>query len=292
MEKINIQNLLQHWETIQELVGEKWQIFKQNPFVQSLRLDKPVTTLLMLWPALWGFFYAGGGFLIFIKLILLMVALRVACCLYDDITTPEVEVTGDRRHMAQPSVWVLVGAVLISAVIASQIYAGVLFLVLTWFVLVAIYPYLFKMIWWPQVYGGVIFGLWPALMGVTAGGDISFGSILICFAAFFWMIALETMRAGAFKAEDMANSLKSVALWMGDRSISFVVACFVLAFVFLVFSGMSVGAGGLYYGCLMVAQWLFIRHYHGEAETKISQETLFYATWVAILITIGLLIGA
>ena len=193
--------------------------------------------------------------------------------------------------MNKPSILLLIGAVIFGGVVASQIYPGVLFLVLTWIVLIAIYPYLFKIIWWPQIYGGVIFGLWPALIGITSAGDISFSSILICFAAFFWMISLETLKAGEYQSVDMANSLKSVALWMGNKSISFVVSCFILTFVFLIFSGIAAHSGGVYYGFLMAAQWMLMKNYHGYAEKEISQNTSADTVWVSLLVALGLLFG-
>lgn len=291
MKQVSIESIINHMQAIKELMAEKWAVFAGNKFVQSLRLDKPVTILFMMWPALWGFFYASGSFLNFLKLIILMVVLRVICFLYDDISTPEVEMTGNRRQMKQPSVFLLLGAVIFSAVVASQIYPWVLFLVLTWIVLIAVYPYLFKIVWWPQVYGGLVFGLWPALIGITSAGEVSFSSILICLAAFFWMISLETLKAGEYKSVDMANSLKSVALWMGNKSISFVVSCFVLTFVFLVFSGIAAHAGGIYYAFLMAAQWVLMRNYHGTAETEISHKTYASTIWVSLFIAFGLLFG-
>jgi 4-hydroxybenzoate polyprenyltransferase len=291
MKNISIESVIEQAKEIKSIALEKWTVFAENKFVQSVRLDKPLTILVMMWPALWGFFYASGGFLNFLKLIILMVTLRIICFLYDDIATPEIEVTGNRRQMNKPPLYLLIGAVIFSAIVASQIFPGVLFLVLTWIVLVAIYPYLFKIIWWPQIYGGVIFGLWPALIGITAAGEISFNSILICFAAFAWMISLETLKAGEYKSVDMANSLKSVALWMGNKSISFVVSCFILTFVFLVLSGMANHASGIYYAFLMVAQWMLIRHYHGEKEAEMCQKTYAETVWVSLLITLGILFG-
>ena len=289
MKNINIQNIIEQLKALQNAYIAKWQIFASNSLVQSLRLDKPLTILLMFWPALWGFFYGSSSLLIFLKLLLLMISLRIVSCLYDDITTPEIEITGDRRHMQKPPILFLLIGIVFSGVIASQIYPGVLFLILTWFILVAIYPYIFKMIWWPQVYGGVIFGLWPALIGVTSGGEISFNSILICFAAFFWMVALETAKASYYKNIDMDNSLKSVALWMGDKSISFMLAGFVLTFVFLVFSGMAVNASGFYYACLMLAELILIKSYYlgGEISPKIHLNKVY----ISALIAIGLLFG-
>lgn len=228
-----------------------------------LRLNRPATALLMLWPMLWGFLSpVHTPWMVLPLVILLAVTMRSASCLYLDLYNPAIEGETDCKNAA-PVLAFLLLMVLVSFLLAWAIGPTVLFLAIFWLIMVAAYPYLHQVTWYPQAFAGVIFGGWACLLGQGATGELSVELVFLFPAACLWVAAVETLKADIKRAQDAERGVKSVALVMGSWRVPFMSSCLVATLVLLVLTGIVISAGGLFYAALMAAQMLLGAAYYG-----------------------------
>lgn len=95
--------------------------------------------------------------------------------------------------------------------------------------LVAAYPFMKRITWWPQAWLGLVF-TWAALVGwVEVTGGMSAAGLLLYGGAFFWVIGYDTIYALQDKEDDALVGIRSSALAMGRHVKAGVGLCFVLA---------------------------------------------------------------
>lgn len=281
---------------------QKVQQFKVPPKVKelaiSLRMNRPASLLMMLWPMLWGFFTANGGSVFaLIPAVALIIAMRGASLLYEDLSNKNIELNPDpyapSEEAPQPSILALMCLSVATIALAYAIGGEVLTMVVLWGILVVCYPYLYKITWFPQFYAGVIFGGLPVLIGQAVGGDMNPSALVLFFVGFFWVTGIETLRADIKVAQDSRADLKSIILMLGEYRIPFMSGCFSLTQVLLIITGMVKDANGLYYASLMLAQGILSHAYYGiQLEEKQTARLTFRRTALAGLIaTVGFMLG-
>lgn len=229
-----------------------------------LRLNRPATALLMVWPMLWGFYSPAHTHWGLMPLVVLMaVTMRSASCLYIDLYNPAIEGESDCKNARAPVLAFLVLMLALSFLLAWINGPIVMFLAICWFIMVAAYPYLHQLTWYPQAFAGVIFGGWSCLMGQGASGGLSVELVFLFLAGSFWVAAVETLKADIKRSQDAEKGVKSVALVMGTWRIPFMSSCLIATLVLLVLTGIVISAGGLFYAALMAAQMLLGTAYYG-----------------------------
>jgi 4-hydroxybenzoate polyprenyltransferase len=230
-----------------------------------LRLRRPASLLLMLWPMLWGFLTSDAPSWAYLPIaIVFALTLRAASCLYVDLTDTGIEADdGPAEVPGQPSVFLLI--LLVAAVLGLGWLQGplTLFLTLVWVVLVAAYPYMCKVTWFPQVYAGVVFGGMGTLLGQAAAGAFSLPVLFLFVAGTLWVAGVETLRADIRRAQDTESGLKSIVLVLGRMSVPFMGGCFLATLVMLVITGLLMGASPMFYIALLAAQGLLGHAYFG-----------------------------
>jgi 4-hydroxybenzoate polyprenyltransferase len=242
-------------------------------YERLMRLDKPIGTLLLLWPTLWALWLASGGqpsgrlVWIFALGTLLM---RSAGCVVNDLADwrfdAEVERTRDRP--------LATGAVSrgeaygIAAVLALAAFALVISLnrltVLLSFValaLAATYPLTKRFLAIPQAYLGIAFGF-----GIPMGYAAVLGSVppeawWLLLANIFWAVAYDTEYAMVDRDDDVRIGINTAAITLGRHDVAAVMACYGATLVVLAAIGMHRGLGLAYYLGLAGAAALMAYHY-------------------------------
>ena len=101
--------------------------------------------------------------------------------------------------------------------------------------LVAIYPFMKRVTWWPQLFLGVTFN-WGALMGYAAfTGTLNSEAIALYIAGAFWTLGYDTIYAHQDREDDALAGIKSSALKLGQNtrfavSVFYAIAIFSLTF--------------------------------------------------------------
>lgn len=223
-----------------------------------MRMDKPIGSLLLLWPTLWALWLAGDGFpdpLILSVFVLGVFLMRSAGCVINDIADrnfdPHVERTRERPLASRR---VSLGEA-IGLFVGLSVAAFALVLTLNWLtialsipgiVLAASYPLMKRFTYLPQAYLGVAFG-WGIPMAYAAHlNAVPLEAWYLLAVNIVWAIAYDTMYAMADRADDLKIGVKSSAILFGtaDRAI--------VGFLQAVVLGLFVGLGlyadlGLWY---------------------------------------------
>lgn len=227
-----------------------------NPYLRLLRLHQPAGIWLLLFPCWWAVLLASEGLPSLWLLALFgigAVVMRGAGCIVNDMADREfdrkVERTRGRplasgeismKQAASLLVVLLAIALMIALMIALQMNRTVWVLAFAALPLVAAYPFMKRITWWPQAFLGLTFN-WGALMGWAAvKGEIGLPALLLYAGGVFWTLGYDTIYAHQDKADDIHAGVKSTALRLGADTKRAVVVFYALATVFWVIAGMLV----------------------------------------------------
>lgn len=223
-----------------------------RPYLRLARLDRPIGTWLLLWPCLWSIALASGGVWLMIVFALGAVVMRGAGCTFNDIVDRDLDAKVTRTaNRPLPS-----GAVSVPAAwifLALQCSAGLLILLsLNSFAIgvgvasllpVAIYPFMKRVTYWPQLFLGVAFN-WGALLGWAAvTGGLAAPAILLYLGGIFWTLGYDTIYAHQDKDDDALIGVKSTALKFGARSKPAIAAFYLGALGLFALAGWAAAPG-------------------------------------------------
>jgi len=243
-------------------------------YERLMRLDKPIGTLLLLWPTLWALWLAGSGnpdwriVWIFALGTLLM---RSAGCVMNDLADwrfdGKVRRTRD-RPLATGAVSRREALLLATALLLASF---ALVLVLNWLtvmlsfvalVLAATYPLTKRFLSLPQAYLGIAFGF-----GIPMG----YAAILwtvppegwwLLLANIFWAIAYDTEYAMVDRDDDLRIGIKTAAITFGRHDVLAVMVCYSAMLLILAGIGVHHQLGPVYYLGLGAAAALMVYHFH------------------------------
>jgi len=233
-----------------------------RPYLKLARMDRPIGAWLLLWPCWWSIVLASGeGFgphslWLLVLFALGAVVMRGAGCTYNDIVDrdfdgqvartksrpiPAGEVTV-KQAVAFMVLQCLIGLLVLLQMNMFAIGVGVASLVL-----VAIYPFMKRITYWPQAWLGLTFN-WGALMGWAAvEGSLSAPAFILYGGGVFWTLGYDTVYAHQDKEDDALIGVKSTALALGASTVR-AVAIFYSLFIFtLVGAGILANIGIIYY---------------------------------------------
>lgn len=215
---------------------------KLKPFAQLMRLDRPIGWWLLLLPCWWGLALAQistGGGLPDLKFAALFFAgsviMRGAGCTLNDIVDRKIDSAVERTRMRPlPSGQLTVKTALVF--LGIQLLAGLIILMqfntftiataMFSLVIVAVYPFMKRITYWPQVILGLAFN-WGALVAWTAiHGAFSFAALALYLGGVVWTLAYDTIYAHQDKDDDALIGVKSTALKLGSDTSQWLVIFF------------------------------------------------------------------
>jgi 4-hydroxybenzoate polyprenyltransferase len=114
--------------------------------------------------------------------------------------------------------------------------------------MIAAYPWMKRITWWPQLFLGLTFNL-GALMGwVATGAPLSAAAFTLYAACVFWTLGYDTIYAVQDMADDATAGIKSTARRVGTKHLRrFVALCYGLMLALLALTGALAQMGMLYY---------------------------------------------
>ncbi len=242
-------------------------------YEQLMRLDKPIGTLLLLWPTLWALLIAGAGrpslFVVWI-FALGTVLMRSAGCIINDYADRDfdgqVERTRD-RPLATGAVSTR-EAMLLAAVLALSAFLLVLPLnPLVWklaFValfLAVSYPFTKRFMAIPQAYLGIAFGFGIPMGFAAVQGAVPWLGWLLLLANIFWAIAYDTEYAMVDRDDDLRIGIRTSAITFGRYDVAAVMLCYAAMLLILIWLGIRLRYGIPYFAGLVVAAGLMGYHY-------------------------------
>ena len=200
-----------------------------RPFASLMRIDRPIGSCLLYWPCAWSVALAGvgGKWSLFLWLGLGAFAMRSAGCVYNDIVDRDLDVQVERtrlRPLASGRVslraaWVLtILLCLIGLIVLLQLARTAQLVALGSVALVAAYPFMKRITWWPQAWLGMVFS-WGALVGWPAvTGSLSAASLWLYAGSIAWVVGYDTLYAIQDMEDDALVGVKSSARRLGDKA--------------------------------------------------------------------------
>lgn len=220
-----------------------------RPYLRLSRFDRPIGSWLLLMPCWWSAALAAGvardlhglpwTILLFFVGAFVM---RGAGCTWNDITDRDLDARVERtRSRPIPAGQVSVTQALVFLVIQALIGLAVLlqfnrFAVATGIaslVIVAAYPFMKRITWWPQIVLGLAFS-WGALMGFAVTfGRIDAAALALYFGSIAWVIGYDTIYAHQDSEDDALIGIKSTALLFGAHTRPALIGFYGLAVVLI-----------------------------------------------------------
>ena len=228
-----------------------------RPYLRLSRFDRPIGSWLLLMPCWWSAALAAGVARDVSQLPLVIVlffigafVMRGAGCTWNDITDRDLDAKVERtRSRPLPAGQVSVPQAFVFLVLQALIGLAVLlqfnrFAILTGIaslVIVAIYPFMKRITWWPQVVLGLAFS-WGALMGFAVTlGRIDLTALVLYAGSIAWVIGYDTIYAHQDAEDDALIGIKSTARLFGARTHLALLVFYSLAVVLI---GIALVLGG------------------------------------------------
>jgi 4-hydroxybenzoate polyprenyltransferase len=229
-----------------------------RPYLRLSRLDRPIVAWLLLLPCWWSLGLAAVRAAAPINLwhvALFLVgafAMRGAGCAWNDIVDRDLDARVERtRSRPIPSGQVSVTGAAVFLVLQALLGLAVLLQFNRFTVgvglaslgVVAIYPFMKRVTYWPQIVLGLAFS-WGALMGWPATfGTLDPPALLLYGGAIAWVIGYDTIYAHQDREDDALIGIKSTALLFGPRTKPMLTIFYAVAAAFIGAAGWSAGAG-------------------------------------------------
>ena len=195
---------------------------------QLARFDRPIGWWLLFWPCVWGVWLAGAGWQLALLgwLLLGSIAMRGAGCVYNDIVDAKLDRSVARTasrpvasgRISRKTAWCwLLALCLIGLAVLLQLRFQAQLVALASLALVAAYPFMKRITWWPQAWLGMVF-TWGLLVGWTQlrSDNLDALAAMYCGAA-LWVIGYDTIYALQDREDDALVGIRSSALRMGAR---------------------------------------------------------------------------
>ncbi|HWK41591.1 MAG TPA: 4-hydroxybenzoate octaprenyltransferase [Croceibacterium sp.] len=209
-------------------------------FALLARFDRPIGWWLLFWPCAWGVWLAGAGvqWQLMLWMLLGAVAMRGAGCVYNDIVDADLDRkvarTAERPvasgRVSRKAAWIWLLALCgVGLVVLLQLRWQAQLVALGSLALIAAYPFMKRITWWPQAWLGLVF-TWGALVGWTALRGDRLEVIAALYAgSIFWCIGYDTIYALQDREDDALAGIRSSALRLGENVRGGVLAFYGLA---------------------------------------------------------------
>jgi len=244
---------------------ERWLPLWAEPYARLARLDRPIGTWLLLFPAWWGIALAGPAWPDPVLLLLFAagaVVMRGAGCTLNDIADRHYDgqVARTRRRplpsgrvtvpqaIAFMAAQLAVGAAVLFSLNRTSIVLGVAVLAL-----IGTYPFMKRITYWPQLFLGLNFN-WGALVGWAAvTGSLGWPALLLYTGGIFWTLGYDTIYAHQDKEDDARIGVKSSALALGGHTRPWLYTFYAAAVVLWGAAGAAAGLGASFWLALTAA---------------------------------------
>lgn len=213
------------------------------PYAQLARWERPIGWQLLMWPCQWSTMLAAAaydappGLVVFYLALFFVgaVVMRGAGCTYNDLVDQDIDdriartrsrpLPSGRLSGRQALTFLLLQALIGLAVLlqfnTTTIALGILSLVT-----VAVYPFMKRVTWWPQLFLGLAFS-WGALVGWSAiAGNLQAPALFLYAGCIFWVIGYDTIYALQDIEDDALVGVKSTARLFGEAARPAIALCY------------------------------------------------------------------
>ena len=232
-----------------------------RPWLKLGRFDRPAGIWLLMLPGWQGIALAaaikgeGPNLLLLAEVFVGAALMRAAGCAYNDIVDRDFDAKVARTAGRPiPSGQISVKQAWAFVALCCLVSAGILFsmpliaigLGIGSLALVAAYPFMKRITWWPQAWLGLTFN-WGALLGfAAASGSVGLPALLLYASGVFWTLGYDTIYAVQDLEDDALAGVKSSALRLGAAAPRAVLSFYLIAFLLVMAAAWTGGLGPLF----------------------------------------------
>nr|WP_276515470.1 4-hydroxybenzoate octaprenyltransferase [Pantoea cypripedii] len=280
-------------------------INKLQAYSRLMRIDKPIGTLLLLWPTLWALWLSGMAIpplSVLLVFVLGVIVMRAAGCVINDYADRKVD-GHVKRTAARPlasglvsekeAKLLFVGLALLAFVLVLTMNRMTILLSVVGLALAWVYPFMKRYTHLPQVVLGAAFG-WAIPMGWAA---VSESLPLVCWLVFIanlcWTVAYDTQYAMVDRDDDLKIGVKSTAILFG-RYDKLIIGLLQLATLgLMVVVGLLLNLNGAFYWSLLLAAGLFVHQQKliARRERDACFQAFLNNNYVGLVLFIGILLN-
>ena len=244
-----------------------------DAYARLTRLDKPIGTLLLLWPTLSALWFAAGGAPRFSLIAIFVVGtllMRSAGCAINDYADRHFDAHVERtaqRPLAQREIepWeaLAVGAALAACafLLLLRFNRFTILLSIPALGITIAYPFFKRFFELPQAFLGIAFSFGIPMAYAAVFGFVPAPGWWLFTANLFWVMAYDTEYAMVDREDDIRLGLKTSAIAFGRFAVLAVMLCYAVYLGMLTWIGRMLGLGPLFYVAVLIASALALWHF-------------------------------
>lgn len=273
-------------------------------YLRLMRMDKPIGSLLLLWPTLWALWLASDGrppVMIVLIFAVGTVLMRSAGCVMNDFADRNFNGHVERTQHRPLATGAVTPREALGLAAVLCVLAGLLILplnTLVWWLalpavfLAASYPFTKRFLAIPQAYLGIAFGFGIPMGFAAIQGEVPLAGWLLLLANVFWSVAYDTEYAMVDRNDDIHLGIRSAAITFGRFDVAAIMLCYALTLALIAWVGAQFDRGPVFYCGLVVAAGMALYHYtliRGRDRAKCFH-AFMHNNWVGATIFAGLVI--
>lgn len=279
-------------------------IDRLTQYAKLTRLDKPVGTLLLLWPTLWALLIAAQGMPhwgVLVVFMLGVVLMRSAGCAINDYADRNIDPLVARtkeRPIASGAVSPKEALIVFGSLSLMAFGLVLLMNKLTIYlsfgavVLAALYPFMKRVTFMPQVVLGAAFSMAIPMAFAAQTGSINTLAWLLFLTNLVWTVAYDTLYAMVDRDDDIKAGVKSTAVMAGENDLMMVFSLQAMFVMGLFLVGSRIDAGWGYYSSVTIVVGLIVYQF---IQVKGRDRDACFAAFkqnnlVGLCVTIGLVL--
>ncbi len=246
-----------------------------TPYLQLMRLNRPIGSTLLLWPTLWAVWLAADGKpdgMIVLIFIVGTIVMRSAGCVINDWADRHIDHKVSRTKMRPLSTGKLNSKQAFILFFALMLLALIVVIPLNWLAIkisfaaagiAVLYPFTKRFTHFPQGFLGIAFSMGIPIAYAAIVGNIPNQAWVLFAANFFWIVAYDTQYAMSDRPDDIKAGIRSTAILFGQYDHLIVGLLQLLFIAIMALVGMLNQLGFIYYAGLIMAcgfliyqQWL------------------------------------
>ena len=273
-----------------------------HTYAQLMRLDKPIGILLLLWPMLWGLWFAARGipdWSILVIFVLGTILMRSAGCVINDYADREIDPRVERtrqRPMAtgrvhpKEALLLAAGLSLLAFILILPLNQLTIMLSVPALFLAASYPFTKRFFAMPQAYLGIAFSFGIPMAFAAQTDSLPNIVWVLMLANLFWVVAYDTAYAMVDKPDDLKVGIKTSAITFGRFDVLGVMICHACFLMMMIFIGQWQQMHLAYHAGLVVAtgligyQYTLIRNH----ERALCFKAFLHNNWVGMVVFAGI----
>ncbi|WCP66965.1 4-hydroxybenzoate octaprenyltransferase [Vibrio tubiashii] len=278
---------------------------KAVAYWQLMRMDKPIGTLLLLWPTLWALIIAAEGvpsLKVLFVFVLGVIFMRAAGCVINDFADRKVDGHVKRtkqrplpsgRVTSKEAIGLFLVLAISSFLLVLSMNALTIQLSFVGIFLAFIYPFMKRYTHLPQLFLGLAFSWSIPMAWAAEANEVTMMTWFIFTINALWTIAYDTQYAMVDRDDDLKIGIKSTAILFGRLDKMVIGALQLITLAMLMYVGICFELGASYYWSLLIAGALFVfqQHLIRHRERDLCFRAFLNNNYVGMIVTIGLFIA-